>query len=103
MPNQVSEEVKEERNKNLLRVVDACAGRINARLVGRTVEVLCEGPSKTNSSRLTGRTRTNKIVNFEGAAHLVGTFVDLRIERATAFSLYGSPANIPTSLAGCAS
>ena len=35
-------------------------------LVGTTVEILCEGPSKTNAARLTGRTRTNKIVVFEG-------------------------------------
>ncbi|HEX4639518.1 MAG TPA: tRNA (N6-isopentenyl adenosine(37)-C2)-methylthiotransferase MiaB [Chthoniobacterales bacterium] len=103
MPDQVSESVKAHRNHDLLQVVDKWADHINARLVGSTVEVLCEGPSKTNPSRLTGRTRANKIVNFEGADDLVGTFVDLRIERATAFSLYGSRAEIPTSLATFAS
>ena len=38
-----------------------------------------------------GRTRTNKIVVFEGDDELVGELVDLRIERANGFSLYGTP------------
>jgi tRNA A37 methylthiotransferase MiaB len=38
-----------------------------------------------------GRTRSNKIVIFEGAAGLVGELVDVRIERVTGFSLYGTP------------
>jgi tRNA-2-methylthio-N6-dimethylallyladenosine synthase len=103
MADQIPEQLKEERNQDLLGIVNGCARRINSRLVGSTLEVLCEGPSKTNASRLTGRTRTNKIVNFEGSDELVGTFVDLRIERATAFSLYGVPAEISMPLAACAS
>jgi tRNA-2-methylthio-N6-dimethylallyladenosine synthase len=103
MADQIPEQVKEERNRDLLEIVNDCARRINSRLVGSTLEVLCEGPSKTNASRLTGRTRTNKIVNFEGSDELVGTLVDLRIERATAFSLYGVPAEISMPLAACAS
>jgi tRNA-2-methylthio-N6-dimethylallyladenosine synthase len=58
------------------------------------LEVLCEGSSKTNPSRLMGRTRTNKIVLFEGPEEFVGVLVDVRIERATGFSLYGTP--VPT-------
>jgi tRNA-2-methylthio-N6-dimethylallyladenosine synthase len=91
MPDQIDESIKEARNHDLLEVVDDCARRINDRLVGRTVEVLCEGPSKTNPSRLMGRTRTNKIVLFESDEDLIGTFVDVQIERATGFSLYGIP------------
>ena len=60
-------------------------------MVGREVEILCEGPSRTNAARLTGRTRTNKIVVFEGDAELAGELVDVRIERANGFSLYGTP------------
>jgi len=90
MPGQIEEHVKEARNHDLLEVVNDCARRINARLIGQTLEVLCEGPSKTNPLRLMGRTRTNKIVLFESVADLAGAFVDVRIERATGFSLYGT-------------
>ena len=91
MTEQIDEQVKEQRNHDLLNVVNESAIRINQRLVGETLEVLCEGPSKTNPSRLTGRTRTNKIVHFEGTSDLAGTLVDVRIERASGFSLYGVP------------
>ena len=94
MTDQIDEDVKEHRNHDLLEQVNESARRINERLVGRTVEVLCEGPSKTNPARLMGRTRTNKIALFEGFEDLVGTLVDVRIERATGFSLYGTP--VPT-------
>ena len=56
---QISEEVKEERNQDLLRVVDVSALRANERYLGRDVEILCEGPSRTNAARLMGRTRAN--------------------------------------------
>jgi tRNA-2-methylthio-N6-dimethylallyladenosine synthase len=91
MPGQIDECVKEARNHDLLEVVNDCARRINERLVGRTFEVLCEGPSKTNPNRLMGRTRTNKIVVFENDTDIVGRFVDVHVERATGFSLYGRP------------
>jgi len=92
MPAQIEETVKEHRNHVLLDAVNQSALRINRHLVGRTLQVLCEGPSKTNASRLMGRTRSNKIVLFEGSDELVGTLVNVRIERATGFSLYGAPA-----------
>ena len=91
MADQIDEGVKAQRNHDLLDVVNESARRSNERLVGRSFEVLSEGPSKTNSSRLMGRTRANKIVLFEGADDLVGTLVVVRIERATGFSLYGTP------------
>ncbi len=94
MADQVDERIKERRNHHLLEIVNESARRINERLVGRTLEVLCEGPSKTNRSRLMGRTRTNKIVLFERPEEFVGVLVDVRIERATGFSLYGTP--VPT-------
>jgi tRNA-2-methylthio-N6-dimethylallyladenosine synthase len=90
MENQIEESIKERRNHDLLEVVNETARRANQRLLGQTLEVLCEGPSKTNPLRLMGRTRTNKIVIFEGSDELIGTMVDVRIERATGFSLYGS-------------
>src|SRR4029434_9875142 len=97
MHDQIDEHIKEERNQDLLRVVNESTRRSGERLVGRSVQVLCEGPSKTNAARLMGRTRTNKIVVFppsprlrrtgEGDCELVGEFVDVRIERANGFSL----------------
>ncbi len=90
MENQIDERVKDERNQDLLEVVNESARRAHQDLVGQEVEILCEGESKTNASRLMGRTRTNKIVVFEGDAGLVGELVDLRIERANGFSLYGN-------------
>jgi tRNA-2-methylthio-N6-dimethylallyladenosine synthase len=95
MPDQIEERVKEERNHNLLDVVNESARRANERLVGRHVEILCDGPSKTNPERLMGRTRTNKIVICEGGDELVGELVDAQIERATGFSLYGTPLSRP--------
>ena len=94
---QIDEQVKEERNQDLLRVVDAAAQRINARLVGRELEVLCEGPSRTNPARLSGRTCTNKIVIFEGNPEMAGQLLDVRIAETTGFSLYGTPVMQPST------
>ena len=91
MPDQIDERIKEQRNQDLLRVVNESTRRSGERLVGRAVEVLCEGPSKTNPTRLAGRTRTNKIVVFEGGENLIGEIVDVQVQRTNGFSLYGSP------------
>ena len=92
MDGQLSEEVKEARNQDLLAVVNESAKRKCEELVGRNVEILCEGESKTNAARLTGRTRTNKIVVFEGSERHVGQIFDVRILHSTGFTLYGDPA-----------
>ena len=91
MTDQIDERTKEARNQDLLRVVNESTRRAGARLVGQCVEVLCEGPSKTNPARLMGRTRTNKIAVFEGDNELIGELVDIQIERANGFSLCGTP------------
>ena len=100
MSDQIDEHLKEERNQDLLEVVNKSNRRLLERLVGSQVEVLCEGPSKTNRARLMGRTRTNKIVVFPPSPkrrptgereELVGELVNVRIERANGFSLYGMP------------
>ena len=110
MPEQIDEAVKEERNQDLLQVVNQSNHRILERLVGSEVEVLCEGRSKTNKARLTGRTRTNKVVVFppspgrlrwtgQGDEH-VGNLLNVQIERANGFSLYGTPSlNSASSIA----
>jgi tRNA-2-methylthio-N6-dimethylallyladenosine synthase len=91
MLDQIEERTREERNQDLLQVVNVSNRRSLERLVGQCVEVLCEGPSKTNPARLMGRTRTNKIVVFEGSDRLIGELVNVRIEQANGFSLYGTP------------
>jgi tRNA-2-methylthio-N6-dimethylallyladenosine synthase len=91
MPDQIDERVKEERNQDLLQIVNESTRRAGERLVGHDVEVLCEGPSKTNPARLMGRTRTNKIVVFEGEEGLSGELVNVRVQHANGFSLYGTP------------
>ncbi len=92
MAGQVDEQVKAQRNQDLLSVVDASARRANERLVGRDLEILCEGPSRTNTARLMGRTRTNKIVVFEGNPEYTGKIFEVAIKQANGFSLYGTPA-----------
>ncbi|CAN5475764.1 tRNA (N6-isopentenyl adenosine(37)-C2)-methylthiotransferase MiaB [soil metagenome] len=64
MAGQIDEQIREARNRDLLAIVDGAARRAGQRWVGRRVQILCEGPSKTNQARLTGRTRSNKIVVF---------------------------------------
>ena len=88
---QVPEKIKEERNHDLLQVVDKSAHRANDRLVGSEVEILCEGPSRNNAARLMGRTRTNKIVVFEDEANRAGEIMRIKVEQANGFSLYGRP------------
>jgi tRNA-2-methylthio-N6-dimethylallyladenosine synthase len=57
---------------------------------GVETEVLVESTSKNSSDDLTGRTRTNRIVNFRGAKDMIGKLVDLRIVRGYANSLRGA-------------
>jgi tRNA-2-methylthio-N6-dimethylallyladenosine synthase len=91
MLDQIDESVKEARNQDLLEIINVSARCANERLVGTHVEVLCEGPSKTNPARLMGRTRTNKVVVFEAEETRIGKIFDVAIERANGFSLYGQP------------
>ena len=88
---QIDEEIKEQRNHDLLQIVNESTRRSGERLVGRNVQVLCEGPSKTNPNRLMGRTGTNKIVVFEGEPNMIGEIIDVHVRRANGFSLYGAP------------
>ena len=92
MDAQVPEEIRDERNRVLLALVDEFAVKKNEVLVGKRVEILCEGPSKTNPSTLSGRTPGNKIVIFEGGERHIGEVFDVQIEWTSGFSLYGNPA-----------
>ena len=92
MEEQLPDSVKEARNQNLLELVNSWAKRRSEPFVGQEVEILCEGPSKTNPKRLVGRTRGNKIVVFEGAPRHIGALMKVRIMRSTGYTLFGDPA-----------
>jgi tRNA-2-methylthio-N6-dimethylallyladenosine synthase len=92
LPDQVAEEVKDFRNKDLLGVLDRIAAANAAALLGRTVEILVEGPSRTKSSRSVGRTRTNKPVIINGGAELRGKIIPVKITDHTNYTFYGEPA-----------
>jgi tRNA-2-methylthio-N6-dimethylallyladenosine synthase len=92
MPDQVPQKTREERNKRLLETVNEIAARKYKKFVERQVQILVEGPSKKNPARMTGRTRCNKIVLFDGSDRHRGQLMDLKITRAGSFTLYGDPA-----------
>jgi len=94
MDGQLSETVKEARNHDLLELVDSIGKEKLDALVGKRVQVLCEGPSRNNPNRLTGRTQGNKIVLFEGGERLIGQLVEVEVARASGFCLYGEPAAV---------
>ena len=66
MPDQLPHELKVQRLERLVEVIQRRALERAQRFIGRTVEVLVEGPSRTDASRLRGRSRHNKVVNFDG-------------------------------------
>jgi tRNA-2-methylthio-N6-dimethylallyladenosine synthase len=92
MPDQLPEELIEERHARLLNEINQIGKSRYERFVGRTVEVLVEGPSRKNAARLEGRSRCNKIVVFDGALRHRGQIMDLKITRVGSFTLYGDPA-----------
>jgi tRNA-2-methylthio-N6-dimethylallyladenosine synthase len=92
MPNQVVEREKERRNQALLEILNERMARKYRELVGQTVEILVEGRSEKSRKRMFGRTRTNRIVFFDGSERHKGELLPVRIERATTIALYGNPA-----------
>ena len=89
LPDQVPHEEKVERMQRLVELVQRRATERAQRFVGGEVEVLVEGTSRTDQSRLRGRNRENKVVNFEGVAE-VGELVTVKIESATSQTLVGT-------------
>jgi tRNA-2-methylthio-N6-dimethylallyladenosine synthase len=88
MPEQVPEEIKQERIERLVEVVQRVAERRNHERVGRVEEVLVEGPSRTDAAVLRGRTRRNTTVNFRGSAE-AGELIPVEIDGATSTTLRG--------------
>ena len=92
MPDQVPQRIREERNQRLLETINEIGARKYENFIGRQTQILVEGPSKKNAARMSGRTRCNKIVLFDGTERHRGQIMDLKITRAGSFTLYGDPA-----------
>ncbi len=88
LPDQVPHEVKVARLERLVEVIQRRARERAQRFVGRTVEVLVEGPSRTDPERLRGRSRHNKVVNFTGPG-APGELIAVEIQEATSQTLVG--------------
>ena len=89
---QLSQSVKGERFNRLLETQNEIGLEKNQALVGKTLRVLCDGVSKGNDSLYSGRTDGNKIAFFEGTDADTGKFVEVLIERADPYALYGKKA-----------
>jgi len=101
LADDVPDEVKRRRNRELLTVQEEVSLAANRGMIGRTVEVLVEGPSPranrqpvpppADQTQLLGRTRTDHIVVFDGPIDLPGKYVQVDITSATALTLTGRP------------
>ena len=89
MEDQIPQEIKSARFERLLAVQNEISLAKNKPFVGKTVRVLCDGLSKTNDKIYSGRTEHSKIVFFDGCEEDTGRFVNVRIDRAEPFALYG--------------
>jgi tRNA-2-methylthio-N6-dimethylallyladenosine synthase len=89
LPGEIPREKALERLSFLQGLQKSVTIKKNRQLEGAFVQVLVEGPSKSSDRDLAGRTRTNKIVNFEGPAEMAGRLVDVKITHGYANSLRG--------------
>jgi len=100
MPEQVSEDVKARRNTELLETATRVGAARSRRLTGQRVEVLVDGTSKKNAGELAGRTRCNRVVNFDGQGSVsVGDVTRIRITDVLPHSLRGTLASRPEEAA----
>ena len=79
MENQVDEKIKHQRFDKLKKLAENIIEEKNKNYVGKTELVLVEGKSKTNEKVYTGRSETNKVVNFEGNENMIGKILPLKI------------------------
>jgi tRNA-2-methylthio-N6-dimethylallyladenosine synthase len=85
----IAEDVKRERLKQVQTLQQAISLKKNRQRIGETDEILIDGPSKLKNGQVMGRTRTNRIVNASGPENLAGKLASVRITGATANSLIG--------------
>jgi tRNA-2-methylthio-N6-dimethylallyladenosine synthase len=91
LPDDVSTETKKARNHHLLAVQEDIMRRRQAAMVGQTLEVLVEGESKNDPTKLIGRSRANHIVAFPGEPSLEGQTLPVTITDSTPLTLFGRP------------
>ena len=89
MPDDVTEDEKKQRLYVLQERINQQAAQFSRRMLGTEQRVLVEGPSKKDIMELTGRTETNRIVNFQGSPEMIGKFVDVNINDVYNNSLRG--------------
>ncbi|MEK7385586.1 MAG: tRNA (N6-isopentenyl adenosine(37)-C2)-methylthiotransferase MiaB [candidate division NC10 bacterium] len=100
MPDQVSDDVKASRNTRLLEVVNRVTAARSRRFTGRTVDVLVDGTSRKNAGELAGRTRCNRVVNFDGQGRVsVGDLACVRVTEVLPHSLRGALVERPEEAA----
>ncbi len=87
--DQVPKEIKRDRIVRLNEVQYGITAEINRQQIGKVEEVLIDGPSKTNADKLTGRTRSNRIVILDGPQELTGKIIKAKIMDCNTFSLFG--------------
>jgi tRNA-2-methylthio-N6-dimethylallyladenosine synthase len=88
-PDQIDESTKSDRLRCLQQLQKEITLSRNRALEGRYEEILVEGPSKGGRGEMTGRTSSNKVVNFKGSPHFIGHLVKVKIEEGYANSLRG--------------
>jgi tRNA-2-methylthio-N6-dimethylallyladenosine synthase len=89
LPDQVPLEIKQNRLARLQAKLESQARSISQSMVGSVQRILVEGPAKKDPEELAGRTENNRVVNFPGAARLIGTLARVRITEALPHSLRG--------------
>ena len=102
LPDDVPLAVKKQRLATLQQRINEMAAAISESMVGTVQRVLVEGRSRKDPLQLRGRTENNRVVNFDGEAHLIGEFVDVRIREALPNSLRGEVVQAGESVADCA-
>ncbi len=90
---QIPEKIKSERFERLLNLQNQISLGVNKELEGKVLRVLCDGKSKNKEAAICGRTEGTKIVFFDGDESMTGKFVNVKIERAETFALYGKVLN----------
>ncbi|WP_147566320.1 tRNA (N6-isopentenyl adenosine(37)-C2)-methylthiotransferase MiaB [Clostridium tyrobutyricum] len=89
MGEQISDDIKHERFNRLVDVINNSSAKNNKLYLGKSEEVLVEGLSKNDNTKLMGRTRTGKLVNFLGNSDNIGKLTNVHINSTNSFSLSG--------------
>ena len=100
MKDNVSDADKHERFNRLLKVIEEGVMSHSSQMLGKTYDVLVDGPSKKDSRMLSGYTESGKLINFAGPAALKGLIVPVKIIEDHAFSMIGELTRDPLLLLG---